>query len=265
MGFFQRLKDATIGFSGYARLGRTRWAFGFMTLILLISMAVGIARWTKEARAFGEVAAQEMSTGPDWGLVGGQFHYEGAMPAFLAENVVIDTTGQYRAEQLKQLPQGILITKDQWYNWNGVRMQVIELSELPFNFTRGDMSRLTQQIYVYVPLVGLMLFLFQLGFKALEAAILALIGQMAVKVEGRPPGGDLLRGQTGDVLGDRRPAPFGPAYQIALYALTIPIILQWIFGLSSLGVGFVVWWGVAVIYTIGGLRAYYKGADGIPE
>lgn len=245
MGFFQRLKDATIGFSGYARLGRTRWAFGFMTLILLISMAVGIARWTRDVREVGQIAAQEMSTGPDWGLVNGEFHYEGAMPAYPANNLVVDTTGQYQPDQLKQMPRAILITADRIYNWNG-QMQVIELREVPFNFTRADMSKLMQQLYVYIPLVGLMLFLFQLGFKAFEAVILAWIGQMAVKVDGRP-------------------ATFGPAYQIALYALTIPIILQWIFGLSSMGMGFFVWWGVAVIYTIGGLRAYYTGANGIPE
>lgn len=261
MGFFQRLKDATIGFSGYARLARTRWAFGFMTLILLISMAVGVARWTKEAREVGQAAAQEMGSGPDWGLVNGEFHYEGTMPAFPANNVVIDTTGQYRPEQLKQMPQGILITKDQWYNWNGVRMQVIDLAELPFNFTRADMSKLMQQIYVFMPLLGVMVFLFQLGFKALDAVVLAWIGQLAIKVDGRPPGGNLLRGQTGDVLGDRRPAPFGLAYQIALYAMTLPIIIQWIFGLSSMGPGFFLWWGVAILYTLGGLRATLRGPE----
>jgi hypothetical protein len=246
MGFLGRLKDATIGFSGYARLGRSRWAFGFMSVILVISVAVGVARWTLDAQAYGQIAAREMATGPDWGLVDGEFHYEGAMPAFPAEGVVVDTTGTYKPEQLQGAPQGVLITKDRIYNWNSPRMQVIELSEVPFNFTRADMSKLMQQLYVFVPLLGVMVFLFQLGFKALDAVILAWIGQMAVKENGRP-------------------VPFGQAYQIALYAMTIPIILQWVFGLSSFGRGFVVWWAVAIIYTIGGLRAYVKGSDDMVE
>ncbi|HLO03190.1 MAG TPA: DUF1189 domain-containing protein, partial [Symbiobacteriaceae bacterium] len=230
MGFFQRLKDATIGFSGYARLGRSRWAFGFMTLVLLISMAVGVARWTKEVREFGQVAAQELASGPDWGLVDGEFHYDGPMPAFPAENIVIDTTGKYDPEQLRTMRQGILITQDRMYNWNSPRMQELDLAEIPFTFTRADMSALVQGIYGFVPVLGILTFLFQLGFKAFDAVILAWIGQLAVKVNGRP-------------------APFGQAYQIALYAMTIPIIIQWIFGLSSFSMGFFIWWGVGVLYT----------------
>lgn len=242
MGFFHRLKDATIGFSGYARLGRSRWAFGFMTLVLLLSMLVGVARWTKETRAFGELAARELANGPDWGLVDGEFHYDGAMPAFPVEGIVIDTTGQYGPEQLKQKRQGLLITRDAFYNWNNGRLQEMSFADLPVTFTRADMSVLVGRLYAFVPAMGALIFLFQLGFKALDAVILALIGQQAVKVGGRP-------------------APFDLAYRIALYAMTIPIIIQWIFGMSTVGQGFFIWWGVALIYTIGGLRAYYRSGN----
>lgn len=248
MGFFQRLKDATIGFSGYAQLGRSRWAFGFMTLILLIAMAVGVARWTSDARFYGPLIAQELKNGPDWGLVDGDFHYDGAMPAYLAPNIIVDTTGQYQPNQLKDLRQGILITKDEYYLWNNGSLDAVPLDELPFNFTRDDLSRLVAQLHRYVPYFGLLAFLFQLGFKAIDAVILAAIGQWAVKVT--PPG---------------RPAPFEIAYRLALHAMTLPIIIQWIFGFSSLGPGFIIWWGVAVLYTVGGLRAFYKDAGGVPE
>lgn len=249
MGFFGRLKDATIGFSGYARLARTRWAFGFMTLILLLSVAVGVARWTLDAQAFGEIAAREMATGPDWGLVDHEFHYEGPMPAFPDNGIVVDTTGSYTPERLQQeMDRGILITKDRAYNWRSGSLQVLEFKDMPFNFTRADMSKLMQQLYVFTPLLGVFTFLFQLAFKALDAVILAWIGQAVLR---RNP--------------SARAVPFGMAYQIALYAMTLPIILQWIFPLSTWGWGFFLWWFVAIIYTVGGLRASLQGQNGLPE
>jgi hypothetical protein len=246
MSFLQRLKDATIGFSGYPRLARSRWAFGFMALLLLFGVAVGTVRWTAEVRDAGRKAAQALVNGPDWGLVNGKFHYDGPMPATIDGTIVIDTTGSYKPERLQSQDRAILITGDMLYNWNAGQMQEVPLSDLPFDFTRADLSNLLQRFYVYMPLVGAFVFVFQLAFKALDAVILAVIGQLSV--------------------GSKRGAvPFGLAYTVALYAMTLPILLQWVFGLSSLGWPFFLWWGLAIIYTIGGLRAYFKGADVIPE
>lgn len=246
MGFFERLKDATIGFSGYARLGRSRWAFGFMTLILLLSMVVGVARWTKDAREIGPSIAQELEQGPDWGLADGEFHYDGPMPAFPASNFVIDTTGQYQPEQLKVHRQGVLLTKDRYYLWNNGLLESGSYSEHELEFTRADLSGLLGGVHRFVPYLGMLAFLLQLAFKALDAVILATIGTWMMRASNRT-------------------VPFDLAYRVALYAMTLPIIIQWIFNLSSVGLGFIIWWGVALLYTVGGLRSCTNDADRVPE
>jgi hypothetical protein len=60
----------------------------------------------------------------------------------------------------------------------------------------------------------------------------------------------------GNITGRR--VSFDLGFKLGLYAMTLPIIIQWIplaFTTLSPG-GFAVWWALAILYLIMGLRAH---------
>jgi len=253
--FIERIKAATIGFSGYARLGRDNaGGFGFMAFILFVAMTIGCIWNTVDfARGLGS-GAGEMANIPDFSFSNGEVQFGGQMPYVYEENgmiIIIDTTGQTGPEALNGHSNGILITKNHLYQVQpGRGMQDSDLSTIPFTFTKNSVIGFVQKMWVFIPVAYLFMFLFQLGFKALDACILGLVG--------------LIYGSS---TGKR--VDFGLGFKLGLYAMTIPTLLQWIIpGYSTIPfrsmvgtLGFVGWWALAIIYLIFGLQAYFKDQD----
>lgn len=256
MSFLEKLKDATIGFSGYARLARDpRGGFGFIALLLAIVLAInGYINMVQLRRATAELAGQ-MSTWPEFGVRDGQFYFEGPMPyeqtAPDGTLLIVDTTGQTTPDALKGR-RALLVTRERYYMIQpGIPSREFDFAKLRTDVTRQDLREIIaagpQRI---LPFVYLFIYLFQLGFKALDGLILALVAIIYGRMV-------------------RRQVPFELGFRLGLYAMSLPIMIQWIYPNfhTWTTMGFTIWWSVATIYLLFGLRAYWatERPEGPPQ
>lgn len=254
VSFFEKLKDATIGFSGYARLGRDRrGGFGYIAALLAIVLAINGYLTMVDLRHEVATWASQVEKGPDFGVRGGQFFFDGPMPfsQTLPEGtqLVVDTTGQTQPDSLAGR-SAYLVTREALY----IIQPGVPNREFAFRMLRNDAGKAELQQFLasrperLVWFVYLFIYLFQLLFKAIDASILALIATLY---------GSMLR----------RPVPFELGFRMALYAMSLPVIIQWVFkDFTSLSpMGFTLWWSMATIYLIFGLRAYFIDVDLNPE
>lgn len=254
MSFLEKLKEATIGFSGYARLGRDpRGGFGYMAVLLAIVLAINGYLTMVDLRQHVAAWATQVEKWPDFGVRGGQFYFEGPMPfsQTLSDGtlLVIDTTGQTRPESLAG-KSAYLVTREALY----LIQPGLPHREFLFNRLRNDIGKAEFQQFLasrperLVSFVYLFIYLFQLLFKAIDASVLALIAIFY---------GSMIR----------RPVSFELGFKMALYAMSLPVIIQWVFrdftAFSPLG--FTIWWSVATIYLIFGLRAYFIDGEANPQ
>lgn len=254
MSFVNKFKDATIGFSGYARLLRDRsGGFGYVALLLAVVLAISAAVNTVKFNREMAVAKQELAAGPDFGFRNGEVYFDGPMPYRMGDEntvIIVDTTGQTTADAIRQTgPNSMLVTKTKIYQNKGVgQIQETDLSPMAgFEMNKETVLNLMDGLAYFIPLGYLFIYVFQLGFKALDAVILAVVG--------------LIYGSI-----TKREVPFGLGFKAGLYAMTLPIILQWIpWGVvdfsSTTGLGFLTWWGLAILFTVMGLKAYFESVD----
>jgi hypothetical protein len=248
MSFINRFRDATIGFSGYARLLRDRaGAFGYMSVLLLIVLA--IAAWITTVRTEAQLtqAARDLEKVPDFQVSNGEFTFSGNMPhrsSIGGITVIFDTTGTTTEALLAKEPPGtLLVTRDKIYQVSlPGYTQVRDLAILSgATLGKKDVSTILSGVHRTIPYVFVLIYVFQLGFKAIDATLLALVAQAAARRRGRPVSFDL-------------------AFKLGTYAMTMPILIQWLapnFTTLSIG-GIVVWWGIAILYTVRGLKAYFE-------
>ncbi|MDF2626539.1 MAG: hypothetical protein K0R39_370 [Symbiobacteriaceae bacterium] len=255
MTFLERLKAAVAGFHGYADLGRDRASgFGFMALILLLVMTVSCIGSTYQFSTSLGTAVEDMKQVPDFRIVNGEIEYEGPMPVIVEDEnsvFILDTSGQTGPEAIEGRPNGMLVTRDKVYQSRGGRVEQIDLpSNLPITLSKSDVMGMMEKLWIVVPIAYVFMFLFQLGFKALDACVLGLAA--------------LIWGSA-----TNRKVDFGLGYKLGLYAMTIPMALQWLvpgyttlpFGGLQASMGFVLWWVLALVYLIFGLQAYYRTQD----
>lgn len=244
MSFVSRFKDATIGFVGYPRLAQDpAGGFGYLALLLLIVMTLSGVIATQQVRTVMSEAAQELSRGPDFALENGQVTFTGPMPYRMGQpggaTIIVDTTGQTTEAALKGArPGSMLITRDRFFqvsNFN--QIQATDLSLVRLRLNKADVIDLMARLHWLVPVGYLFAYALQLGFKALDAVILALIA--------------VLYGRS-----VRQEVSFHLGFKLGLYAMSLPIVIQWLYPSFHTYrlYGFVIWWGLTVLYLIMGLR-----------
>ena len=254
MSFLERIRDATIGFRGYSDLGRDKASgFGYLSVLLLIVIAIAAVIQSVSISRYLESLAQRLQAGPDFTVTNGQLDFRGPMPYRYYDEapyvlVMVDTTGKTGPEAIRTTAAGLLFTRDQVYQtrWAGSVAATPLRQMFPYTATRDDLVRIVPRLWRAMPFTYAFLFVFQVGAKAVDACVLALIAQ-----------------RYGRRLGHE--VPFGLSFKLSLYAMTLPIILQWLvpgfstvpLGLSGV-LGFAVWWGLATLYATRGLRAYYE-------
>lgn len=260
LSFLERLKAAVAGFSGYADLGRDRASgFGFMAFILFLVMTISCIGSVVRFNAQLGDAAVRLQQSPDFRIVNGVVEYEGPQPVVVDDGVsvfILDTTGQTGPEAIDGRPNSMLVTRDTLYQFRQGRLEELSLpGNFPFSVTKEDIVNFLGggKLWILVPLGYVFMFFFQLGFKALDACILGVVA--------------LIWGSS-----TNRKVDFGLGFKLGLYAMTIPMALQWLIpGYSTLPfslmgtLGFAAWWIVAIIYMIFGLRAYYRNQESAGE
>lgn len=257
MSFVSKFKDATIGFSGYPRLMRTeeKTGFRYLALLLLLVLAVSALIDTVNMRGMMANAQQALRVAPNFGLQEGRLRFDGPMPYRVEEDgvvMIVDTTGQTGPDILRGArPSSFLATETKLYQvtWTGA-VQESDLSRLPISLSKEDVLRLMASMHLVVPFVYIVIYGFQLAFKTLNALILGALGVAYATRTGHK-------------------VPFTIGYKLAFYAMTMSILLQWIVpGFTTLSpLGATIWWGLAGLYTVMGMKAYLEAepTDGLPD
>lgn len=253
MTFFERARDATIGSSGYPALARDRaGGFGYLAFLLLIVLTISAVISSVQTQRVLREAVRRLEAGPDFTVQDGLLDFRGPMPYRYYDHapfvtVMVDTTGQTSPTSLNGYAAGLLITEDKVYHSAPAVYSLRHF--LPGTVTRADLVRAVPGLWVYVPFSYVFVYIFQVGAKALDACLLALIGMQFARSRGYPPS-------------------FALAFKLSLYAMTLPIMLQWLlpgfttipFSQSGL-FGFVLWWGLSALYLTLGMHAYHQSKD----
>jgi hypothetical protein len=250
--FPERFKDATIGFSGYPRLLKEPGSgFSYMALLLLIVLSISCVIMTNNVRLGLMDLRPRLAQAPDFSLENGEVHYTGKMPFEVKDAngnavLILDTTGQTTIESLAGKKNVTLIGRNFMYQvsvtGNGTLTNFQQAGMNQISVTKqGVQGFVNKELQWLVPVFYIFVYGFQLGAKALDALILGLVALIAANAFGQK-------------------IPLVTGYKLGLYAITLPTLIQWVWpGFSTMTLtGFVIWWGLAIIYTVMGLRASFR-------
>lgn len=250
MGFLARFKEATIGFSGYPRLLKESGSgFSYLAMLLLLVLTLSAIITRVQVQGFAGQVAESLAQLPDFRFEEGRFFFDGPMPYRLEDAsvlVIVDTTGGTTAAALDGAPPGsLLVTRSAMFMVGPAgSVQSYDLSRYPVGFDRDRMVSVLANLHRFVPIFYVGLYLLQLAFKSLDGLLLAGLAVTYARSEGRAITLDL-------------------GFKAGIYAMTMSILIQWILpGFSTFTLmGFTAWWGLAILYLIGGLRAYFQWLD----
>lgn len=242
MNFFLQMRESVIDFKFYRSIKNNRFSRSFVYLLLLFLIVYfisGTRTFIATRIAIDELITNVNANIPEFKLENGEFSFEGKMPYFISsstnEAFVIDTTGQVDASVLKDVGSGILITKDKVYLKNNqVESREFSLTELKgITLTKSDvlefLPKLSWIVFIFIAFG----FIFVLGWKLLNAVILALLGLIVNAI---------LRGSL----------KFNNLMNISIYALTLPMLIQLAVNLYGYPIPrfWLIYWGISIIYVV---------------
>ncbi len=242
MNFFLQMRESVIDFKFYRSIKDNKFSrsFVYMLLLFLIIYFISGTRTFIATRILVDDLAADLNVNvPEFRLENGEFSFEGKMPYIISssssEAFVIDTTGQVNEGVLKDVASGMLITKDKVYvKRSEVETREFSLSELKgITVSKTDvlefLPKLSWIVFIFIAFG----FIFVLGWKLLNAVILALLGLIANAVfNGR--------------------LKFNNLMNISIYALTLPMLIQLavnLYGYPIPGFGFI-YWAISILYVV---------------
>lgn len=242
MNFFIQMRESVIDFKFYRSIKDNKFSRSFVYLLLLfliIYLISGTRTFIITRIVIDELITNVNANIPEFKLENGEFSFEGKMPYYISsstdEAFVIDTTGQVTKSVLKDVASGILITKDKVYaKRSEVETREFSLTELKgITLTKSDMLEFLPKLSWIVLIFIAFGFIFVLGWKLLNAVILALLGLIA---------NALLNGRL----------KFNNMLNISIYALTLPMLIQVavnLYGYPIPRFG-LIYWGISILYVV---------------
>lgn len=253
MNFFLQMRESVIDFKFYRSIKDSKFSRSFVYLLLLF-LIIYFINGTKTF-IITRIVVDELVTNlsvniPEFRLENGEFSFEGKMPYYISsstsEAFVIDTTGAVNEGVLKDVASGMLITKDKVYvKRSEVETREFSLAELEgITLSKSDvlefLPKLSWIAFIFIAFG----FIFVLGWKLLNAVILALLGLIANAVfNGR--------------------LKFNNLMNISIYALTLPMLIQLAYNLSGYqisGFGFI-YWGISILYVVLAVKSCNDDTD----
>jgi hypothetical protein len=241
MNFFIQMRESVIDFRFYRTIRDNRFSRSFIYLLLLflIIYAISGTRTFIATRIMVDELISSLSTNiPDFSLENGEFSFAGEMPYYISsstnEAFVIDTTGKVDKTVLKDVGSGMLITRNMVYvKRSEAEMREFSLSEFKsFTLTKAKVLEFLPKLTWIVCILIAFGFVFVLGWKLLNAVILAMLGLIInASVRGRLQFNNLLN--------------------ISIYALTLPMLLQLAVNLYGYPIPWfgLMYWGISVLYV----------------
>ena len=241
MNFFLQMRESVIDFKFYRSIKDNRFSRSFIYLLLLFLIIYFISgtRIFIAARLGVDELVTSLSTNmPDFRLENGEFSFAGEMPYYISsstdEAFVIDTTGQVDVNVLKDVGSGMLVTKDKVYlKRSAVETREFSLKELKgVTLTKADVLEFLPKLSWIILIFIAFGFIFVLGWKLLNAVILALLGLIV-----------------NAIMGGR--LKFNNLMNISIYALTLPMLIQLAVNLYGYPIPsfWLIYWAISILYV----------------
>lgn len=241
MNFFLQMRESVIDFKFYRSIKNNKFSRSFVYLLLLfliIYFINGTRTFIVTRIVIDELTSNLNVNVPEFRLENGEFSFEGKMPYYITSSTnevfVIDTTGQVTESVLKDAVYGVFITKDMIYLKNSrLETRTFNLAELKgITLDKSDVVEFLPKLSWIAIIFIAFGFIFVLGWKLVNAVILALLGLIANAV---------LKGRL----------KFNNLLNISMYALTLPMLLQlavnlYGYPLPKFGL---VYWGISILYV----------------
>ena len=241
MNFFLQIRESVIDFKFYKSIKDNRFSRSFVYLLLLfliIYFISGTRTFIATRLGIDELVTNLTTSMPDFKLENGEFSFAGEMPYYISsstnEAFVIDTTGKVDVNVLKDVGSGMLVTKDKVYvKRSEIETREFSLKELEgVTLTKADvlefLPKLSWIVFIFIAFG----FIFVLGWKLLNAVILALLGLIA-----------------NAMFGSR--LKYGNLLNISIYALTLPMLIQLAVNLYGYPIPYfgLIYWTISILYV----------------
>ncbi|MCL4441490.1 MAG: DUF1189 domain-containing protein [Firmicutes bacterium] len=249
MGFFRQIKDSFTNFSSYRdvagqKTGKTiKYFFILFTIIFIVWLIQFAYTFNNGTAEFVSTIKEKI---PEFRLANGQLNVDAPQPLLVdggnGSVLIIDTTGQTDESVLDKYNEGVFISRDKLIN-----KQNIEKKEISF----ADLKQVTldkQKLLSFLPLfkwllviIAVFAYVFGSAWVVITLVIMGLIGLF---INGTMKGG--LR--------------FGHTWNIAVYALTLPWLLETFKDLVYPAIPYfwAIKWGLALFLLYKGIEAANK-------
>lgn len=226
IGFYKGIKDN--------KIGKT---FSYFLLFFLILYIINsVQNYVIIQNVVDYMSYELVEQLPEFKIVQGELEFNGPMPFYLVNEgesvIVVDTTNNISIDKFENHSSVIFVAKDKIYIKNFIQQQQIGLANMPEGFGKSDLINMVSKINIIAIAVMVFGFIFVVGYKLLNAVILALIGLLFSSIY-------------------KVDFKFRQVFNIAVYALTLPLLLQLAHDLSKLGVtGFgLIYWAISIVYV----------------
>jgi hypothetical protein len=205
-------------------------------LTLVLSGISSIRNVYLYSQGLNEIIAEFAYSVPDFELDNGRLRVEGPMPLYVDQSedflFVIDTSGQLSAAVLDGHADGVFISAYELVDKTAYEISVIRFADLPaFRLTKSGVEQwlpLLRWVNLFIVLFGIT---FSFLGKLVSAFLVGLAGMIMVSVQKIQVGFDQL-------------------YKLSIYALTLPMLLKLLVGLTGQTVpGFnLLYYSIALVF-----------------
>ncbi|RBW71047.1 DUF1189 domain-containing protein [Bacillus taeanensis] len=245
LNFFTKLWYSMTQFSKYPDMIKQGIGKAFLYLVLL-TLTLGTVHAvitgynvSQMIRGFNELVKQEL---PAFTLQNGELSVEGEMPMVLEETqsslFMIDVTGEISSDVLDQYEEGALVLKDR------VIMKESSYEKREFTFNELEINLTKEDIVTWLPYLewlgaaaGIFMFFFFFIGKMSSALVISVMSLIFRAIE-------------------KASLSFGGLYSMAIYALTLPVILDVLLSIFWYGTPWYLYYGIVFLYMWFGIKQY---------
>lgn len=252
MGIFEQFKGSITEWSLYSKVVNQRTVktlkyffivFSILFLITGIKTSIGLNT------EFQRFATEFNSKIPDFSLAEGEFSFSGEQPYIIegqnSSIFIIDTTGETDESALENYIDGVHIAKHQMFLKQQGQLREISFADFKnTNISKDDVVNFLPKLKWFIPLIMLVGYVVQVIGKFLSAVFLAFVGMF------------VNNGQKGNLK-------FEQLWNLSIYALTLPIILETLVKLVYPQLPYFVWvyYAVAIIYIVKAVHFVLNNPD----
>lgn len=225
-------------------IGRVLLLFSILFLVFSIKFYFNFTNLFNEFQT-------HMENSPYFTIKNGVLDIDASQPYYPIpgyKDFIIDTTGKTDTSILNNMTDGVLITKTKLYSKSsGYRTQSFDLSTINdvsnlSNVTRNDITSWIMGLKTLLYfIIEFLIALYQIIAKLTVILILSLVLMATAPAR-------------------KKNINYKTLFNISVYSFTAPVILYWIRSLVGVNFPFffVIYWAIAIIYGILGVRNYHE-------